>query len=130
MKTQLSPNGHDRKVYRKLKPSSLVPYRRLWCTDVLDQTAAGKVFVIGDCTTLLYHVAQRCHGYPHHEFTWHENVSFRTHWLSTTYSQDNVGFIMNAWECVKRDRQRREAWIRAVKRQDAQGRPWQPSAAS
>ncbi|XP_065303820.2 uncharacterized protein [Dermacentor albipictus] len=31
---------------------------------------------------------------------------------------------------VKRDRQRREAWIRAVKRQDAQGRPWQPSAAS
>ncbi|KAH7953231.1 hypothetical protein HPB49_006308 [Dermacentor silvarum] len=31
---------------------------------------------------------------------------------------------------VKRDRQRRESWIRAVKRQDAQGRPWQPSAAS
>ncbi|XP_054924201.1 uncharacterized protein [Dermacentor andersoni] len=31
---------------------------------------------------------------------------------------------------VKRDRQRREAWIRAVKRQHAQGRPWQPSAAS
>ncbi|XP_077533514.1 uncharacterized protein LOC144145704 isoform X3 [Haemaphysalis longicornis] len=31
---------------------------------------------------------------------------------------------------VKRDRQRREAWIRAVGRQCENGRPWQPSAAS
>ncbi|XP_037503120.1 THAP domain-containing protein 1-like [Rhipicephalus sanguineus] len=28
---------------------------------------------------------------------------------------------------VKRDRQRREAWIRAVKRQNEDGSPWQPS---
>lgn len=31
---------------------------------------------------------------------------------------------------VKRDRQRREAWIRAVGRQCENGRPWQPSTAS
>ncbi|KAH7978120.1 hypothetical protein HPB49_004500 [Dermacentor silvarum] len=68
MRMQLSPNDHDRKVYGNLKPGSLVPYRRLWSTDVLDQMAAGKAVIIGDRMTLLYHAAQRCHRYPHHEF--------------------------------------------------------------
>ncbi|XP_065281014.1 glutamate receptor ionotropic, kainate 5-like [Dermacentor albipictus] len=93
----LSPNEHDRKVYRKLKPGSLVPYRRLWSADVLDQVAAGKAVIVGDRTTLLYHAAQRCHRYPHHEFYLGRERLF-SHPMVVYYRRDNVRFIMNAWE--------------------------------
>ncbi|KAL3191949.1 hypothetical protein MRX96_059451 [Rhipicephalus microplus] len=59
---------HDKQVYRKLKPGSLVPYHRLWSDHVLDQVAAGKAVIIGDRTTLLYHASEVLHRYPNHEF--------------------------------------------------------------
>ncbi|XP_037498789.1 glutamate receptor ionotropic, kainate 5-like [Rhipicephalus sanguineus] len=93
----LSPNEHDRQVYRKLKPGSLVPYRRLWSAHVLDQVVAGKAVIIGDRTTLLYHASEVCHRYPHHEFYMGKERLF-SHPLVVYYNRENVRFLMNAWE--------------------------------
>ncbi|KAL3181278.1 hypothetical protein MRX96_008775 [Rhipicephalus microplus] len=57
----LSLNMHDKQVYHKLKPGSLVPYHRLWSDHVLDQVTAGKAVIIGDRTTLLYHASEVLH---------------------------------------------------------------------
>nr|XP_037273021.1 glutamate receptor ionotropic, kainate 3-like [Rhipicephalus microplus] len=93
----LSPNMHDKQVYRKLKPGSLVPYHRLWSEHVLDQVVAGKAVIIGDRTTLLYHASEVCHRYPHHEFYMGKERLF-SHPLVIYYNRQNVRFIMNAWE--------------------------------
>ncbi|XP_075730478.1 uncharacterized protein LOC119164924 [Rhipicephalus microplus] len=93
----LSPNMHDKQVYRKLKPGSLVPYHRLWSDHVLDQVVAGKAVIIGDRTTLLYHASEVCHRYPHHEFYMGKERLF-SHPLVIYYNRQNVRFIMNAWE--------------------------------
>ncbi|KAL3242435.1 hypothetical protein MRX96_047749 [Rhipicephalus microplus] len=80
----LSPNMHDKQVYRKLKLGSLIPYHRLWSDHVLDQVVAGKAVIIGDRTTLLYHASEVCHRYRTTSSKWTRNAFSRTRWSSTT----------------------------------------------
>ncbi|KAK8781821.1 hypothetical protein V5799_016835 [Amblyomma americanum] len=88
---------NDRLVYRKLKPGSLVPYRRLWSATVLDQVVEGKAVIVGDRTTLVYQAAKRCRRYPHHEFYIGRERLF-SHPLVVYYNRDNVRLLMKAWE--------------------------------
>ncbi|XP_077496485.1 uncharacterized protein LOC144107365 [Amblyomma americanum] len=94
---ELSPRMNDRLVYRKLKPGSLVPYRRLWSATVLDQVVEGKAVIVGDRTTLVYQAAKRCRRYPHHEFYIGRERLF-SHPLVVYYNRRNVRLLMNAWE--------------------------------
>ncbi|KAH8022813.1 hypothetical protein HPB51_005178 [Rhipicephalus microplus] len=64
----ISPRDYDRKVYRMLKPTSLLTYRQLFSLPVLDEVAAGKAVLLIDRTTATYELASFCQHYPDNEF--------------------------------------------------------------
>ncbi|KAH9368396.1 hypothetical protein HPB48_012674 [Haemaphysalis longicornis] len=93
----LSPRPHDRLVYRKLKPWSLVPYTRLWTPFVLDQVANGKAVIIADRVTLTYQAAKACQNYPDTEFyIGRENVI--SHPMVFYYNRLRLPQVFKLWE--------------------------------
>lgn len=93
----LSPREHDRQVYRKLKPGSLIPYTRLWSPVVLDQIANGKAVIIADKTTMTYQAAKACHNYPDSELYIGQERLF-SHPMVFYYNRYTFQHVFKLWE--------------------------------